>query len=142
MKEFLLILLFGRAMVLTPDPVSFHGAIVLVPTEPIEAVTAGASVLIDVSSMISERDKERLWFSDEVFLELFPVSSVHGKLIGREGTEVALEYTGGYSIGQDAIEMSLVARHGVPTGTKFNRVVVESKMKLVDVRVVWKNYKQ
>ena len=58
MKEFFLILFFSKSILLTPTPVTLEGIVSLVPEEPISAITTGASVEIDISSIIVKGQNE------------------------------------------------------------------------------------
>ncbi len=58
MKKLILIMLFGKTVVLTPEPVTLEGRMELVPDEPLNVVTSGAHIQIDVSSMVRRKEGE------------------------------------------------------------------------------------
>jgi hypothetical protein len=141
MKEFFLILFFGKAVLLTPVPIDINASLVLEFDEPVSAVTPGASVLIDVSAMLTAQDREHIQNSGERVSKLFPDGSITAQLTGTEGASILLTFDGGFLIGDDAIELALNAQGGVPTDLEFKRMVIESTVELKGVSISWKNYK-
>ncbi len=52
MKEFFLILFFSKTILLTSTPVTIGANLTLTPSEPLTAITSGASLHIDVSHIL------------------------------------------------------------------------------------------
>ena len=52
MKEFLLIFLFSKMVLLTPDPVDLYGEKDIYPKDPLTAITSGASIEVDVTDFM------------------------------------------------------------------------------------------
>ena len=141
MKEFFLILFFSKTLLLTPDPINLHGRLELVPDKPIEAITSGASIQVDVSSMATRNWKEDILVFREKLSDLFPRSTIKAKLVGKDNKEVTLSYQGGHQFNKDIAMLSLHAHNGMPTGIEFTKVIIESSIKLNGIKVFWKNYK-
>ena len=140
MKEFFLILFFGKAVLLTPVPIDLHGRVEMVPPEPIKAITSGASIEIDVSSKITWDGKENILDFRKRVAELFPSGTITASLVRPDSSELALVYEGFYSISKDDVRLSLYAPNGVPTGIEFTKVIVDSTIELNGIQIIWKNY--
>ena len=140
MKEFFLILLFSKTILLTPDPISLHGRLELVPDKPIKAITSGASIQIDVSSLINKDEKEGILAFRKRLLAMFPPKTISARLVG-EDAEVVLQYDGGHSFNKDSVWLELYVESGIQTDIEFKRVVIESSIKLNGVKILWKNYR-
>lgn len=141
MKEFFLILFFSKTVLLTPNPIMLNGEIQLIPKDPLEAITTGASIQIDVSSMIKQGEDEGFLEFDKRLLESFPAGAINAKLIGNDKTEVMLTYEGASLTNKESTMLSLYSEGGVPTDIEFNKVVVTSNIELKDIKIYWKNFK-
>lgn len=141
MKEFFLILLFSKTVLLTPEPVDLDGRIELAPDTPIEAITPGASIEIDVTPVIAWSGKEDITSFDKRLSDHFPPGGITATLVADGHENVALSYRGHHRFNGKRVVLSLDADHGVPPGVKFNRVIIQSNIKLEGVRVYWRNYK-
>jgi len=141
MKELFLIFFLGKVVLLTPNPIDINVSTELVIDKQISAITSGAGILIDVSSLVPEEDRDTIWNSDQELTDLFPKGSISAKLYSENGDIVELDFSGGYLIGKDTIELTLHADEGIPTGIKFTKVIIESETELKGVTVSWKNYK-
>lgn len=140
MKELLRILFFSKTILLTPHPIDLHGRIELIPDEPIEAITNGAGIEVDVSSMIAWKNHENIMLFKRRLLSLFPPETISVKLIG-ENAELEMYYDGSYSFNENIVILYVEAKNGVPVGVKYNKVVVSSGVKLKHIKVYWRNYK-
>lgn len=142
MKEFFLILFFAKSILLTPDPVDFRDRIELTPGEPIEAITSGAGIEIDVSSMVSRGPDDDFLVLREKILERFPPGTIRGTLVGSEAPDVVLSYQGHSSIGEDEVVLLLNAdESGIPTGVPYSKVIIVSDIELQGISIVWKNHR-
>jgi hypothetical protein len=141
MKEFFIILFFGKAVLLTPDPVSFVGVTHLSPDEPLVAVTSGASLQLDISNMIDAIGiKETGILESTTILEKrFPEDCVKAVLYG-DGITVVLDERA-FLLSNDGARLALYSKTGVPTKTKFRKTTVTSCSEVTDVKIYWKNFK-
>lgn len=140
MKEFFLILFFSKTILLTPEPIDLHGRLELVPDKPIEAITSGAGIQVDVSSMAAWNAKEDILVFRKKLSDIFPPGTINAKLVGK-GKGVTLSYQGNHQFNKDNVMLSLYAENGMPTGVEFTKVIIESSIELDGVKVYWKNYK-
>ena len=140
MKDFFLILLFSKTVLLTPDPINLHGRLELVPDKPIEAITSGASIQVDVSSMAAWNDKEDILVFRKKLSDLFPPGTIKAELVG-ESKAVTLSYQGNHQFNRDNVILTLYADNGIPTGVEFTKVIIESSIELNGIKIYWKNYK-
>ena len=140
MKEFFLILFFSKTILLTPDPINLHGRLELAPDKPIEAITSGASIQVDVSSMVGWNGKEDILVFRKKISDLFPLGTIKAKLVGK-GKEVTLSYHGDHQFNKDHVMLSLYADNGVPSSVEFTKVIIESSIELNGIKVYWKNFK-
>jgi hypothetical protein len=141
MKEFVLILLFGKTVLLTPAPIDLFGDVQLGPEKPLSAITDGAIIEIDVSSMIKIRAQEGLLDFVARVKRDFPAGTIEAKLISANGQIVRLRNTDSFAMGKDRVMLDLSAEGGVvPTDVKFDKVIVSSSIRLKSVKVMWRNY--
>lgn len=134
------VIFFGGSVYLTPEPIDLHGRYEIVRVKPIEALTAGASLGIDVSSVIKDYGKGNdVWTLSRRVERLIPPGSVEAVLVG-DGVEVVLRYKGHFRYNNTGIWVTLEADEGVPTGVDFTKVVIDSDVELKGVRVIWRNY--
>ena len=140
MLEFLRILFFAKTVLLTPQPVTLLGDMELRPQEPLTAITSGAGIEIDVTSMLARRQDEGIVDLRRRVVEAFPRGRIEARLLGK-GPEVLLRYEGGVAVSDDAIVLGLVAEGGIPTDAEFDRVILKTAVKLESVRVSWRNAK-
>ena len=143
MKEFFLILFFSKSILLTPEPVTFSDEITLTPGEELNAITAGASVQIDLSAHAPEANLESsgLLASKALLEKLIPKDGVSAYLLDKKGTKTSLTDSS-YSISKSGAWLILSSNLGVPTNGQFKKVVIRSNTALQNVKIYWRNYKQ
>ena len=140
MIEFILVLLLGKSIVLTPEPINLSGTHEISLTAPIKAVSSGARIGVDVSSIVSIRPDESLVdFRDRVGRE-FPSMSMSALLQSSEGKSIKLIYSGNVEIGKSTVVLSLTSGNAFPTNQAFNRLTVTSTVQAKGVKVIWTNY--
>lgn len=137
MREFLLTLLLGKTIILTPSPVELTGDWLEIRLDaPLEAVTSGANIGVDVYEVTEgERDIERLD-------ELFPPGVIVAKMISKEGDEIVLTNVSAYSFGENSTWILLVGKKPVPTRIEFVTVFLRSEVEIEKVKVIWRNYRK
>lgn len=142
MKEFFLILFFSKTVLLTPVPVDISGELVIRPEKPLEAITPGASLGIDVSDLIGRLKIKEAGVIEvrELLKEKITEGSVSATLHGTKGEKVVLNESG-ISIANDVARLNLYADAGVPTNVAFNKIIITSRTELKGVKVYWKNFK-
>ena len=141
MKEFFLILLFSKTVLLTAAPVDIFGEKVLVPEEPLNAITQGASIQVDISDYIAPSNLEGVDLAENQKLlnELIPHGSMKAVLFDSEGNQIQLDHIG-FSWSPDDTRVILTSASGIPTNLDFNKVLIVCQIDLKGVRVYWKNY--
>lgn len=139
--EFLRILLLGKTVLLTPAPIDLFGEVELNLQEPLTAVTTGASIEINISSMITKPRQEGILEFRRRIKEAFPPGNIEATLTGKDTQPVMLRYDGASAYSEHEVILILNADGGVPTGFEFERLIVTSRIKLKSVTVSWKNYK-
>lgn len=142
MKEFFLILFFSKTILLTPVPVNISGEMVISPEKPLEAITPGASLEIDVSDFTGRIKMKELGMIEvkKILKERIPEGSVSATLHGAKGEKVLLNESG-FSISNDGAKLTLFADQGIPTNVAFHRITITSNSELRGVKVYWKNFK-
>lgn len=142
MFDFIFILLFGKTVLLTNIPVNIHENFSMTLKDPISAITTGASIQIDVSSMIKyEKNSNIVNFRKDIE-EMFPPQSVTATLISDGGQKVVLQYDGKNMFNEEHIFISLYSDNGFPKGEEYSRIEVSSATELRAVKLFWKNYKK
>lgn len=137
MKEFFTILFFGKVLLLTPNPVSVVDQFELTLDEPIAAITSGANVQIDVSSMF---ELTGITETRQTVSSRFPDGCLNAVLHGAN-SEVSLRNMG-ILVSNNSIRISLSANSGVPTDSEFSRITISSCVKMTDVEIYWANHKK
>ncbi|WP_198411339.1 hypothetical protein [Marinimicrobium alkaliphilum] len=135
-------MLFGTTVLLTPEPMDIvDGGIEIDLDKPISAITSGAALYLDVSSMrppeVNDILETRSWV-DETFSSGF----VSVNLFSASGKEdLELSYRGSSSWGKEVVYLMLTARSGVPVGVEYDRLTLKTDIDIHDVRIIWKNYR-
>lgn len=142
MKEFFLILFFSKIVLLTPKPIDFLGDYVIELDSPISAITSGASIEIDVSSMITWGEDESILDFRERLNELFPKGKISAHLKNDANNEILLAYTGAHVVNKNKVVLSLYNDKGVPLDIDYNYLTIKSSIELENVLIYWKNHKK
>ena len=140
MKELFLILLFSKTVLLTPVPIDLYGQLDLIPERPLEAITSGASIQIDVSSRISW-DGEDIFDFRQKLSDIFPPGTIEAELKGSHDEKVILVYTGHTEFNDESVRLLLYAEPGVPLDVEFEKVSIKSSIRFEGVRIFWKNFR-
>lgn len=135
MKEFFAILFFGKVVLLTPNPVTIDDYIDLDLDDPIVAVTTGAALEIDVSSMIVVAD---ISATRGALRSRFPEDCLRATLHSSD-SQVVLSRIGPL-ISDDRALISLSSDSGVPLRTEFSHIELASCVRMTDVEIYWKNH--
>lgn len=141
MLDFLRILFFAKTILLTPEPITLFGDAELRPTDPLTAITSGAGIEIDVTSMLARKQAEGIVEFRSRALEAFPPGSIEARLSGKGTADVVLRYEGNVIVADNAVVLGLSANPGVPTDAAYDRVALKTTVKLDAVRVSWRNAK-
>ena len=149
MKEFFLILLLGKSIVLTSEPVDISNEWISISIEkPISAINAGASLNIQLS--INGQIIKEIKKADNHFKELkkiIPDETVEAILFNVDGDQIAFSNQG-FSISDhtfirsDSVWVTLKSLTHVPPGKRFNTLKIKSKKYFQSVKIIWKNYRK
>jgi hypothetical protein len=143
MKTFLLILFFGKSVLLTPDYVDIDKDFTIELNESISAITSGASIKIDVVENLKYEEGVDISNFRQRVRELYPPNSIEASLIEKNGEITKLVYGGsGIMFNNKNTLLSLESYGGVPTDREFVKVIIHSKVTLDSVLVNWVNYKK
>lgn len=144
MKDLFLILLFSKTLLLTPEPINITGSYELSPNEPLSAITEGANLAIDVSSIIKPHKNEDIdVFHNRLFTK-FPENSIKAILTNKNNKkdEVILTFKRAHSTGQNnnKIEIYLYADQGMPKNHEYDTLKIVSEVELKNVLISWANF--
>jgi hypothetical protein len=130
-------LLFGSTIVITPqgaDLGTSPSRIVL--DEPIEAITAGAHIMIDITRFIKSTNViDGLNEVDTIF----PKGCVTATLISDSSKIVLDDSYGGWG-GEDSVRLNLSSQVGIPVDVKFIAVEITSCVDIKQAIVLWHKY--
>ncbi len=138
---FLLILFFSKTILLTPEFIDVDtnmSGFEMSLSEPVSAITQGASIQIDVSEMLMKDGENNIIEIRNRVRNHFPENSVEVELIG-EQVEINLTYQGGVSTNKDSVRL-VFSNNEMPTGVDFNRIVIKTNVGLSRVKIYWRNY--
>ncbi len=115
MKDFFLMLLFSKIILLTPDPITLIGEVELTPDKPIKAITSGASVLIDLSLTFDflGAKKSGSISSLDILEKKFPPGSVSATLYSEDGQKILLNDIN-FLLSNESAEISISTKSEVP----------------------------
>lgn len=143
MIEFLMMLFFGRTTELTQSPVDISPPSLSFEMEldkTIKALTEGASLRIEVTQMIKERNPRSISKDREEVEKLFPDRSVRATLVGESSTH-ELVFTGNTSIGNEDVAISLHSTtYPISTNVEYDKVIIDTDVPMENVRIFWSNY--
>lgn len=142
MKDFFAILFFSKTILLTPQPVTIEEVHIASLTEPVNAITQGASLQIDITSMLNSdliSNMDILGVRREI-KNKFIKGSIYADLETQDNKKIRLNYEGGSSIGKS--EVRLILSGTVDTELEYSKIYIYSeKTSLSNVKIYWKNYK-
>ena len=135
-------LFLGKSVLLTPMPVDINGTYELSLTKPLNVVTSGAYVSIDVTAMLAQKFKREIDLSvlEAKFYALVPRESIEASLIAKNG-EVSKFTHISFGQSDDADYLILSRQGGLSTDKKFVKMVITSKAPLKGVQIEWSNYR-
>lgn len=143
MFEFFLMLFFANTTELTSVPIVINPSTPgyeIVLEAPISAITDGASLRIDVSEMLTDKNFKDIPKMRENIAGIFSENSIRGKLIGESGS-VDFNFTGNTAIGADEVLLGLYSTTGsLRTNVEYDRVVINTNITLENIRIYWKNH--
>ena len=137
-RDILFGLLFGKSVLLTPVPIDLVGTTELRLNPPIEAVTSGASLEIDVSSQVTpSRDFLGAFARVE---KAFPLKTVKAELIRSAANEVTPLIYVGPTASDTNVYLKLRSLNEMPTGLKFDTLRITTENEIKSARVYWSNF--
>jgi hypothetical protein len=139
--KYLILLLFSKTILLTPAPINLGvGFTRLELAKPIQAITPGASLQLDITSMLKPLVNNNFLEIKKKTNELFPIGSVSATLTTDSGVDVLLSNNGGFLYRKDRVTLSLHNKKGVPVYEDFQFLQFRSDIKFENVKIYWKNF--
>ncbi len=140
MFDFIFILLFGKVVFLANISVDVQGTFSIDLEKPISALTPGAKIEIDVSSMINYEPGSSVKEFRKKVKEMFPPGSIQAVLVPIKGKDLTLEYAGNFGFNRQEVMIYLDSSSGVLKGKKIKKIIIFSSVKIQDAKLFWKNY--
>jgi hypothetical protein len=136
----MILLLFSKYILLTPDFINIdsNAPYTLNLTNSINAISSGASIVVDVSKMIPNSNHHDFIDNINAFYNMFPIGSIEATLIA-ENITVKVTYLGNTAIGKKDVRLVL-SGDAIPTGVDFNSISIKTSIKLNQVKVYWRNF--
>ncbi len=141
MFDFILILFLSKTVLLTPEFIDINSnekSYVINLKKPINAITSGASIQVDITEMLPKSIKRDIIKTRKSVSNMFPDGSIEAILSTDKG-DISLRYEGGSLIGNDGVRLALYGEE-MPTDIDFNVVTLKSNVNLEKVKIYWKNY--
>lgn len=140
LKIFFLILFLGETVILTPTPISIGSEEISISlSENISAITIGATLQIDVTTMINFESKPDVIQIRTDAETQFPKGAITATLSNSKDSEITLTYHGGLLVNDDRVR--LVLEGSVPLKMEWDRIKITSDVELQNVTVMWVNAK-
>lgn len=131
---FFKLLFFLETALLTPAPIDIGNEWVSISTaEPLQAITGGAAIYIDVTKYVKPLDFEGV-------SKQYPDGTIEGKLVQKDGNIIPLLHSGS-SHSNNEVRLIVSGTQSIPTSVDFIEVKLRSKLPLQSVKVYWKNGK-
>ena len=149
MKELILILLFGKSLLLTQHNVDItNNWLEINPDKPLIAITGGASINIKIS--IEDKRIIGLRGSENIIGELtkiFPSDIVYAELIKDDGSHIELSRriisVSDFSLTkEDSVYILLTSDRSLPVDESYKSVRLKSNYGLKNVKIYWKNFSE
>ena len=137
MKEFFTVLFFGNVVLLTPQPVTFEDHLNIELDEPIMAITNGAGLQVDVTSMIEVTGVIETRHAVDA---RFPDGCVRA-VLHSSNFQIVLQRMG-TRVSKDRVQIGLYSDSGIPIEAEFSRIEVFSCEQMTEVNVYWSNHKK
>ncbi len=136
MKNLILMMLFSKIIILTPAPITLSDKWVeVVPKEPLRAITSGAGIFIDVTSIVGVE------LENDSLRNTIPPGSIIAKLIDKQGRELKMTNGDAYSTSKDTTELILLSETTMPIKNDFIKLIIKSKKNIESIKITWKNCK-
>ena len=141
--EWLWILLFGSFVSLSDQPMNVAAGAHDVPLKkPLSAITSGAALYIDVTSMVPKDemtiDGSRRWVERNV-----APGCLKAALQTEGATTVTVEFRGGFSSAPASLHLILSGPgFAVPVRQEFKKLTVSTCMPLRQIRLYWASYRK
>jgi len=137
MKELLIVLIFGKTILLTPSPILIGPEWVDISiSKQLVAINEGASVLLDISSLPHDKDLQAV--RKEIDAK-YPKGSVKGQLVTNDGVVHEL-FNVGLSWNKKATRLILSSEQPIPKDIHFVKVRLRSEYLIETTYVYWKNH--
>lgn len=137
MLDFFLILFLGKTEALTSTPIALGKVSVEIrPAKPIAAITTGAQILLDISSLIPNSD---LMQARTASRQVFPEGCIRGTLKNDDGKSVEIQ-SNGISWMPGSVDLIVASPIGVPKDTPFSSLVISSCREIPNAILRWQNY--
>jgi len=140
MIRFLLAIIFGGTIVLTPRPVTVVNAATLV-IPSVSSIDGYGSLQLDVSSMIPAslgpfKSRARA-------LETFPPGCIQATLFQGDGpSSVALNYSGESVFTENGLRIMLTPSREIPYSAHFDRLRISTSVPLDIISIYWRNVQE
>jgi len=143
MKDFLMMLLFAKSVLLTPQPIDLYGVIEIKPNKPLKAITSGAHLSIDISKGIvdiQEMLRMGILERQKKIKQLVPSRTIKAELYSGKNQPTVFYYDGNFMYTNTSIFLTLDSNLEVPTDVEFDKVILTSNIKLNQVTITWVNF--
>jgi len=135
LKTYILILFFGKAVLLTPYPVDLGPNWYEIQlNNPISAITKDAALYLDFTL---KNDCSR---DPKALDSKIPKETIVAELISESGATHELKNSG-FIYKEKRIYAKLTSEGTIPVGIKFNKVCIKSLNRINSVLIVWNNVK-
>ena len=143
MKTLLLILIFGKSILLTPEYIDIEDNIALELNVNVSAITSGAYIQIDVTRNIKYQKGSDISEFRKQVQKLYPPNTIEGILIENGGNMTALKY-GDQNImfNENETLLTLNSEEGVSIEKEFIKVKILSEIEIKNALITWVNNKK
>lgn len=142
-KQFIVVLLFHKVVVLTPLPIDVRGPVELHLTPSISAISPYARILLDVSADVGDGPLFTIngeLGRGDLAQKKFPLGTVTVDLRTQNGKVTTLTWRGSAIIDARTTRLVLTAQSGdMPLDVPFTSAVIRSANPMRKALVTWEN---
>jgi hypothetical protein len=137
MIKFILVLLFGGTVPVTPEPITAVST-ETIAIKPVSSIDGYGSLQLDVSSRIpASLGPFESWSRA---IDVFPKNSIEATLSQSGGqSSIILHYSGESIFTKDGLRLILKPSTKIPSDARYDRLRISTTVPLEDVRVYWRN---
>jgi len=135
---FIKILFLSEALLLTAEPISISDSYTLVLKKELNVITEGASLQIEISKFLKEKEIERNYFTTGIS-DIIPPKSITADMYYKNKKIITLTLSKGIGFSKEKIFIYLTNSKEINSDMKFDKIIIRTKLELKHISLTWLN---